>query len=161
MRNRRFWHWSVVKTNRNLYITHGVNIESNETELLDESRGNCVSGNFRNATSSSSPLLPYLANSIASENPLQRRPTRGCEYFVKPTPVVSPAAIYIRLNQDFDGDSFDDIFSAHDLELGRNTRQGIVLVVINLDIQDNVLQSLHRWSQHVGEAELDILCVPD
>ena len=89
------------------------------------------------------------------------KPASAKTNFVEPTPVVSPVAIYIRLNQDFDGDSFDDIFSAHDLELGRNTRQGIVLVVINLDIQDNVLQSLHRWSQHVGEAELDILCVPD
>ena len=29
----------------------------NETELLDESRGNCVSGNFRNVTSSSLPDL--------------------------------------------------------------------------------------------------------
>ena len=94
-------------------------------------------------------------------NPLQRKPPRICEYFIKPTPVVSPAAISIRLSRDPDGNSFNDIFSAHVLELGRNTEQGIHIVAINIDIHDNVLQSLHRWPQHIDEAGPDIPWVPD
>ena len=95
-------------------------------------------------------------NLYSQWNLLQGKPPRGCKYLVKSTPVVCSAAICIRLHQDFDGDSFDDIFSAYDLELGRNTEQRIDIVATNRDIHDDVLQSLHRWLQHVGEAGPDI-----
>ena len=57
----------------------------------------------------------------------------------------------MRPKNDFDGDSFDDIFTAHVFELGRNTKQAVATAV-NIDIHDDMLQSLHRWPQHVGEA---------
>ena len=94
-------------------------------------------------------------------NSLQRKPPWSCEYFVKPAPLVSPAVIWIYLNRDSDGDSFDDIFSAHFLECGRNTEQGIDINDINFDIHDDVLQSLHRWPEHIGETEPGIRWVPD
>ena len=107
-------------------------------------------------------VAPTIIGDLYNQrNLLQRNPPRSCEYFVKPTPVVSSAAIFIRLNQDSDGYSFDDIFSAHVLELGRNTEQGIDIDTINNSIHDDVLQCLHRWPQHVGEAGPDIPCVPD
>ena len=76
-------------------------------------------------------------------------------------PVISSTATAIHLNHESDGDSFDDIWSAHVLKLGRNTEQGIVIVANNMDIHDDVLQSLHQWPQHVGEVGLDIPWFPD
>ena len=49
----------------------GITLKSNETELLDESRGNCISGTFRcNATSSSLllPSKPIISETRFSEN---------------------------------------------------------------------------------------------
>ena len=66
-------------------------------------------------------------------NPLQWWPPWKCEYFVKPTPVVFFQTVaFIRRNQNSDGDRFDNIFSAHVLELGRNIEQGIVTVDNNV-----------------------------
>ena len=62
---------------------------------------------------------------------------------------------------DFDGDSFDDIFSAHVLELGSNTEQEIDAVVINEDSHSEVLQSLHGWPKHVSKAGHGIPWVVD
>ncbi|KIM43793.1 hypothetical protein M413DRAFT_26088 [Hebeloma cylindrosporum] len=58
------------------------------------------------------------------------------------------------------GDTFDDIRPSADvLEIGRNTDQGILIVLHNLKLHDNsnVLQSLHRWLEHVSEAGSDML----
>ena len=64
---------------------------------------------------------------------------------------------FIRPNQNIDGDRLD-IFSAHVLELGRNIEQGIVTVDNNMNIHNDVPQSLHRWPQYVGKGGLpDIL----
>ena len=60
-----------------------------------------------------------------------------------------------------DGDSFDDIFSAHVLKLWKIDSDANKTI----DVHDDVLQSLHRWLQHVGDAGpgagFEILWVPD
>ena len=58
----------------------------------------------------------------------------------------------MRLKLDSDGDSLDNIFTAHSLELGRNTEQRIDIVLININIDDDVFQSLNRWLQQVNKA---------
>ena len=45
----------------------GITSKANETELLDDSRGNCVSDNLRNATPSLSYLSPWVTMVILSE----------------------------------------------------------------------------------------------
>ena len=79
-------------------------------------------------------------------NPLQWNPPRSWENFVKPTPVVTVCVRLERFERDFDGDSFDDIFCAHVLKIGRKTEEGIVRLIewtnIMIDIYDNVLQIL-------------------
>ena len=117
-------------------------------ELLDKSRKYCVSGNFRNATSTLLSLPLKLGISIASDPALHNtRPNRD----TPPDVVRAWAAICIHI---FNGDSFDDIFSAHILKHRKKTGQKIVIVemVISIDIHDDVLQSLHRRLQHISEA---------
>ena len=63
-----------------------------------------------------------------------------------------------------DSDGFDEIFIAHVLELRRNTEpwQYIDIKIIQIiEIQDDVLQGLHRWPQHVGETGPDNAWVQD
>ena len=55
---------------------------------------------------------------------------------------------------NLDGDSFKDIFSGHFLKLGRNIEQ-LIQIFIDVDIHGDVLQSLQRWPQDVGEAGPD------
>jgi hypothetical protein len=64
--------------------------------------------------------------------------------------------IILPVNRDPDFDSFDVIFSSH----SSNTKQAII-TAINMNNQDDVLQSLHRWPQHVGEPGPDIPRVRD
>jgi hypothetical protein len=68
------WGWSGIQIPKYLWPHYFIYMaettsRSNETELLDESRGNWVSSSFRNSTSISPYLrvLPKVANLIASE----------------------------------------------------------------------------------------------